>query len=120
MGAEHKKSIVFSTLYAKNELWRTAANRGVVPVERIELPTNGLQNRCSTAELNRQLPAATTSAGWGDAVVRYQSCLARAIARSKWLATPLFGSVSATGVAVRDGIGQSVHEPATTPAAPHR
>jgi hypothetical protein len=27
---------------------------GVVPVERIELPTFGLQNRCSTAELNRQ------------------------------------------------------------------
>jgi hypothetical protein len=26
-----------------------------VPVERIELPTFGLQNRCSTAELNRQL-----------------------------------------------------------------
>jgi hypothetical protein len=26
----------------------------VVPVERIELPTFGLQNRCSTAELNRQ------------------------------------------------------------------
>jgi hypothetical protein len=25
----------------------------VVPGERIELPTNGLQNRCSTAELNR-------------------------------------------------------------------
>jgi hypothetical protein len=25
-----------------------------VPVERIELPTFGLQNRCSTAELNRQ------------------------------------------------------------------
>jgi hypothetical protein len=25
----------------------------LVPVERIELPTNGLQNRCSTAELNR-------------------------------------------------------------------
>jgi hypothetical protein len=25
----------------------------VVPVERIELPTFGLQNRCSTAELNR-------------------------------------------------------------------
>jgi hypothetical protein len=24
-----------------------------VPVERIELPTFGLQNRCSTAELNR-------------------------------------------------------------------
>ena len=28
---------------------------GVVPVERIELPTFGLQNRCSTAELNRQI-----------------------------------------------------------------
>jgi hypothetical protein len=27
----------------------------LVPVERIELPTFGLQNRCSTAELNRQL-----------------------------------------------------------------
>jgi hypothetical protein len=27
----------------------------VVPVERIELPTFGLQNRCSTAELNRQI-----------------------------------------------------------------
>ncbi len=26
----------------------------LVPVERIELPTFGLQNRCSTAELNRQ------------------------------------------------------------------
>jgi hypothetical protein len=26
----------------------------MVPVERIELPTFGLQNRCSTAELNRQ------------------------------------------------------------------
>jgi hypothetical protein len=25
-----------------------------VPVERIELPTFGLQNRCSTAELNRR------------------------------------------------------------------
>jgi hypothetical protein len=28
--------------------------RTLVPVERIELPTFGLQNRCSTAELNRQ------------------------------------------------------------------
>jgi hypothetical protein len=26
-----------------------------VPGERIELPTNGLQNRCSTAELTRQV-----------------------------------------------------------------
>ena len=29
----------------------------MVPAERIELPTNGLQNRCSTAELRRQLAA---------------------------------------------------------------
>jgi hypothetical protein len=27
----------------------------LVPVERIELPTFGLQNRCSTAELNRRM-----------------------------------------------------------------
>jgi hypothetical protein len=26
----------------------------MVPTERIELPTNGLQNRCSTAELRRR------------------------------------------------------------------
>src|SRR5579863_9837090 len=31
-----------------------ASCRALVPVERIELPTFGLQNRCSTAELNRQ------------------------------------------------------------------
>src|SRR5882672_279729 len=29
----------------------------LVPVERIELPTFGLQNRCSTAELNRRIEA---------------------------------------------------------------
>jgi hypothetical protein len=29
--------------------------RALVPVERIELPTFGLQNRCSTAELNRRI-----------------------------------------------------------------
>jgi hypothetical protein len=29
----------------------------LVPGERIELPTNGLQNRCSTAELTRQYRA---------------------------------------------------------------
>jgi hypothetical protein len=28
----------------------------LVPDERIELPTNGLQNRCSTAELIRPVP----------------------------------------------------------------
>ena len=33
----------------------------LVPVERIELPTFGLQNRCSTAELNRHFPEKTAS-----------------------------------------------------------
>jgi hypothetical protein len=33
---------------------RTVSAKLLVPVERIELPTFGLQNRCSTAELNRQ------------------------------------------------------------------
>jgi hypothetical protein len=37
-----------------------------VPVERIELPTFGLQNRCSTAELNRRLMEFSTGC-------RYQS-----------------------------------------------
>jgi hypothetical protein len=32
----------------------------LVPVERIELPTFGLQNRCSTAELNRQMAFGTS------------------------------------------------------------
>jgi hypothetical protein len=32
----------------------------MVPVERIELPTFGLQNRCSTAELNRRIFASGT------------------------------------------------------------
>jgi hypothetical protein len=32
---------------------RAGPEQGMVPVERIELPTFGLQNRCSTAELNR-------------------------------------------------------------------
>jgi hypothetical protein len=38
----------------------------LVPVERIELPTFGLQNRCSTAELNRRLMEFSTGC-------RYQS-----------------------------------------------
>jgi hypothetical protein len=38
----------------------------LVPVERIELPTFGLQNRCSTAELNRRLIEVSTRC-------RYQS-----------------------------------------------
>jgi hypothetical protein len=42
---------------------------GMVPVERIELPTFGLQNRCSTAELNRRIEDVserrTKPAAWG-------------------------------------------------------
>jgi hypothetical protein len=45
----------------------------VVPVERIELPTFGLQNRCSTAELNRRT--------LHRRAVKYQTCPARATAR---------------------------------------
>ena len=37
----------------------SAGTRCMVPVERIELPTFGLQNRCSTAELNRRLNLAS-------------------------------------------------------------
>jgi hypothetical protein len=38
--------------------WQASGNWAEVPIlmvpgERIELPTNGLQNRCSTAELTR-------------------------------------------------------------------
>src|SRR5205807_5788332 len=33
----------------------SAGTRCMVPVERIELPTFGLQNHCSTAELNRRM-----------------------------------------------------------------
>jgi hypothetical protein len=67
-----------------NSTFRTApgAMENVVPVERIELPTFGLQNRCSTAELNRRIE--------GDGVVgktliprlfralEYQTCPQRA------------------------------------------
>jgi hypothetical protein len=35
----------------------------LVPGERIELPTNGLQNRCSTAELTRPELTAISVAG---------------------------------------------------------
>src|SRR5450631_2266908 len=56
----------------------------LVPVERIELPTFGLQNRCSTAELNRPSHASDRRMGWCRApqaaapgqtrAVKYQSC----------------------------------------------
>ena len=44
IAAEYGHECVFITGYPAS---------GMVPVERIELPTFGLQNRCSTAELNR-------------------------------------------------------------------
>jgi hypothetical protein len=45
---------------------QTSKLLNVVPVERIELPTFGLQNRCSTAELNRPLEGDQEAAesGW--------------------------------------------------------
>ena len=56
-----------------------------MPVERIELPTFGLQNRCSTAELNRQLIEnplyrRVRRNRWpmGRGAVKYQSWVARA------------------------------------------
>jgi hypothetical protein len=67
----------------------------LVPVERIELPTFGLQNRCSTAELNRLILSistirSTSEKFWrlcprhryrrGGRAVKYQSCLVRATA----------------------------------------
>ena len=73
---------------------------GVVPVERIELPTFGLQNRCSTAELNRRTMGAivilesidvhrsladpaTQNGNWREArAVEYQTCLPRATGTS--------------------------------------
>jgi hypothetical protein len=46
----------------------------VVPVERIELPTFGLQNRCSTAELNRL--KAIDRIGVGDRIrMPHDGCL---------------------------------------------
>ena len=53
----------------------------MVPVERIELPTFGLQNRCSTAELNRQ---SLKQFGWPNlhpavrSALEYQTCPQRA------------------------------------------
>ena len=67
----------------------------MVPVERIELPTFGLQNRCSTAELNRQTFRATIAKGGfvafaakikmmsaGRRAVKYQTWLPRATAKA--------------------------------------
>src|ERR1700741_4091236 len=40
---------------AERSVNRVRLAEWLVPVERIELPTFGLQNRCSTAELNRRI-----------------------------------------------------------------
>ena len=53
----------------------------LVPVERIELPTFGLQNRCSTAELNRRIERISRNADEVPLIVRpveYQTCPQRA------------------------------------------
>ena len=45
----------FPVIATSARKWRNlASGQGLVPVERIELPTFGLQNRCSTAELSRR------------------------------------------------------------------
>src|SRR5882757_7291965 len=68
----------------RTELQIHISDRGVVPVERIELPTFGLQNRCSTAELNRPIE----SDQWPTGILidsadhwrlEYQTCPQRAI-----------------------------------------
>jgi hypothetical protein len=41
----------------------------VVPVERIELPTFGLQNRCSTAELNRPCRFFSGNVAWFEEAI---------------------------------------------------
>jgi hypothetical protein len=70
---------------AREDQW---CSEKVVPVERIELPTFGLQNRCSTAELNRQmrecekilLVVIARRNRWrlAEGAVKYQSCPPRA------------------------------------------
>ena len=61
----------------------SAGTRCMVPVERIELPTFGLQNRCSTAELNRQIEPCFGHRrnSWIPPILRpveYQTCPQRA------------------------------------------
>src|SRR5260370_38556152 len=59
----------------------------LVPVERIELPTFGLQNRCSTAELNRPLVESAILSNSHDLQPRFCYRLA---ARS-FLSAPVYG-----------------------------
>jgi hypothetical protein len=61
----HDRRVLVGKIRKKSRRWdaeriqrvRTGNAWVVVPVERIELPTFGLQNRCSTAELNRRIEA---------------------------------------------------------------
>ncbi len=58
--------MVFAVPRSKSVAARNAIFWGLVPVERIELPTFGLQNRCSTAELNRHGRTAISAAAPGQ------------------------------------------------------
>jgi hypothetical protein len=58
----------------------------LVPDERIELPTNGLQNRCSTAELIRLArPYSIDSSDWGIGSSRFPGMPADFLVR--WFCT---------------------------------
>jgi hypothetical protein len=54
MGLDQRRSLRRSDIRHSRALAGIAKfSKTLVPGERIELPTNGLQNRCSTAELTR-------------------------------------------------------------------
>src|SRR6186713_1653663 len=79
------RRIRLSVLFVSSLLRLVAAERAkrLVPVERIELPTFGLQNRCSTAELNRRIEAIgarqnTRPHGSDLRRLEYQTCPQRA------------------------------------------
>ncbi len=71
----------FRTLSNSVDRWKA------VPVERIELPTFGLQNRCSTAELNRRrigLAISAVPAGQ-DRIAQFSAKNATSGAAGEWL-----------------------------------
>ena len=53
-GRSGRNAIISTWVASRTYMLLRAAER-VVPGERFELPTNGLQNRCSTTELTRQV-----------------------------------------------------------------
>jgi hypothetical protein len=84
---QHLNAALCSPEAVKYQLWQTAglplrriAPKTLVPVERIELPTFGLQNRCSTAELNRRIERVARCGPCRPIVrrVEYQTCPQRA------------------------------------------